>query len=139
MAVIKGDLTELEAQLQDVSSQDQALPVWLCIEVESQDYLSDLQQRVQALVENLNLEILQLKRVRNTQRQLLSQTQRETLSELSPEEVFAKRLEMEHFDGEQAEAQKLRIVNRFQQTLAATLHKESTSPEVKADNGDKAQ
>lgn len=125
MMVLKGDLAELEQELQQYSGHTDAKPVWLCLEVETQDYLSDLQQRVQAMVEGLNVEVLQLRRARNAQRQLMSQQQKETLSELKPEEVFEKRLEMENFDGEEEQARLQRIRQRFGQILSEVQHQET--------------
>lgn len=125
MAVLKGDLAKLEQQLQQYSSHTDTKPVWLCLEVETQDYLSDLQQRVQAMVDGLNVEVLQLRRARNAQRQLLAQQQKETLSELKPEEVFEKRLEMENFDGEEEQARLQRIRQRFGQILSEVQHQEA--------------
>ena len=99
METIKGTLAEIEQGL-DVVNQQHAKasftePLWLSVEVQNQDYLSDLQQRVQAMCEGKNVEVLQLRRVRNSQRRLLKQEQRETLAELLPEQVFAQRLAME--------------------------------------------
>ena len=98
MQVIKGDLSALENALQSFENNTSDLPCWLCLEVDSQDYLSDLQQRIQNLTEGLNVEVLQLRRSRNQRRKLLSQMQSETLAELTPHDVFEKRLAMESFD-----------------------------------------
>ena len=100
MQVIKGNLEEIERAL-EIADQQHAKttfsgPLWLSVEVQNQDYLSDLQQRIQTMCENKNLEVLQLRRSKNAQRQLLNQQQRETLAELSPEQVFAQRLAMEN-------------------------------------------
>jgi exonuclease SbcD len=102
MLVIKGDLAKIEKALQqlnaDIKVDTAAQPAWLCLEVDTQDYLSDLQQRIQTMTQGLNVEVLQLRRTRNQRRQLLSQMQSETLAELTPEDVFEKRLAMETFD-----------------------------------------
>jgi exonuclease SbcD len=106
MLVIKGDLTKIEKALQQLNADTKSdttvdactQPVWLCLEVDTQDYLSDLQQRIQTMTQGLNVEVLQLRRTRNQRRQLLSQMQSETLAELTPEDVFEKRLAMETFD-----------------------------------------
>ncbi|AGH43204.1 exonuclease subunit SbcD [Paraglaciecola psychrophila] len=106
MLVIKGDLAKIEKALQqlnadakaDIKVDISAQPFWLCLEVDTQDYLSDLQQRIQTMTQGLNVEVLQLRRTRNQRRQLLSQMQSETLAELTPEDVFEKRLAMETFD-----------------------------------------
>ena len=126
MATITGSLAQIE---QDIKSLDTSgdRPTWLCIQVDSDDYLSDLQQRVQAIIDGVNVEVLQLRRVRNKQRQMLSQQQTETLAELTPTEVFEKRLEMESFDGEEATARVERIRARFSQILSEVEHQEDNA------------
>lgn len=119
MHVLRGDLKFLEEQVKALNAESTDKPAWLCLEVESQDYLSDLQQRVQAMIEGLNVEILQLRRARNPHRQLLNQQQKETLSELSPVEVFEKRLQMESFETDEEQARLGRIRERFEQVVVA--------------------
>ncbi len=116
MAVIKGDLSSIQTQLETFAMAPQ--PVWLCIEVETQDYLSDLPQRIQAMTEDLPVEVLQLRRSRNTARQTLNQIARETLAELTPEDVFAKRLELENFDSDAEQARLGRIKQQFRQIVS---------------------
>jgi exonuclease SbcD len=139
MQVIKGDLADITAELQafensDDTKDDTKLACWLCLEVESQDYLSDLQQRIQDMTQELNVEVLQLRRSRNQRRQLLSQMQSETLAELSPHDVFEKRLAMESFETnletgtETDEAQTTeqstlkQVRQRFSQILSEVTH-----------------
>ncbi|MEZ9266519.1 exonuclease subunit SbcD, partial [Vibrio splendidus] len=64
LAEIKGDLSEIESQLNQYIGLDSDQSVWLSIEVQAQDYLSDLQERMRALTEGLNVEVLQLRRAR---------------------------------------------------------------------------
>ena len=139
MQVIKGDLADITAGLQafensDDTKDDTKLACWLCLEVDSQDYLSDLQQRIQNMTQGLNVEVLQLRRSRNQRRQLLSQMQSETLAELSPHDVFEKRLAMESFEtnletgSETDEAQTTeqstlkQVRQRFSQILSEITH-----------------
>ena len=139
MQVIKGDLADITAGLQafensDDTKDDTNLACWLCLEVDSQDYLSDLQQRIQDMTQGLNVEVLQLRRSRNQRRQLLSQMQSETLAELSPHDVFEKRLAMESFEtnletgSETDEAQTTeqstlkQVRQRFSQILSEITH-----------------
>jgi exonuclease SbcD len=129
MKVIKGDLAAIEAGLQSLKTNPSDLPCWLCLEVDSQDYLSDLQQRIQTMTEGLNVEVLQLRRSRNERRQLLSQMQSETLAELTPHDVFEKRLAMESFDtssetGEQQQTLQ-QVRQRFSQILSEVEHQET--------------
>ena len=135
MQVIKGDLSVIETALKSYKNNDEAeadLACWLCLEVESQDYLSDLQQRIQDMTQGLNVEVLQLRRSRNQRRQLLSQMQTETLAELSPHDVFEKRLAMESFetnletspktDEVQTKVTLKQLRQRFSQILSEVTH-----------------
>lgn len=122
MQTLTGTLAELEQALLSLNTDN---TVWLCLQVTSEDYLSDLQQRVQAMTEGLNVEVLQLRRVRNKQRQLLTQQQTETLAELTPVEVFEKRLAMECFDTDEDQQRAARIKQRFSLILSEVTHQES--------------
>lgn len=73
-------------------------PVWLCIEVETEDYLTDLQQRIQGLLDGKNAEILQLKRKRKRTVNSLTEKQNVQLSELSVNDVFEARLALESIE-----------------------------------------
>ena len=127
MLVIKGDLASIEQQLQQFSQEAGEQTCWLCIEVETQDYLSDLQQRIQSLTEGLNVEVLQLRRSRNKQRQLLSQQHSETLAELSPHEVFELRLKMENFEGDEQQARLGRVREQFDIILSQAQQQDQYS------------
>lgn len=71
MKALKGDLETIEQELAQFKECEET--TWLCIEVEVQDYLSDLQQRIQILTQDLNVEVLQLRRARNRNEQTLAQ------------------------------------------------------------------
>lgn len=126
MLVIKGDLATIEEALQqfdaDAKTDTKSLPFWLCLEVDTQDYLADLQQRIQSMTEGLHVEVLQLRRSRNQRRQLLSQMQSETLAELKPEDVFEKRIAMETFDTDDEQIKLQQVRQRFSQILAEVEH-----------------
>ena len=70
----------------------------VCIEVETEDYLTDLQQRIQGLLEGKNAEILQLKRKRKRTVNSLTEKQNVQLSELSVNDVFEARLALESIE-----------------------------------------
>ena len=120
-AISKSDAITLASQTDDaVSEVDKALsefnktisatdnaisskdPVWLCIEVETEDYLTDLQQRIQGLLEGKNAEILQLKRKRKRTVNSLTEKQNVQLSELSVNDVFEARLALESIEDSSA-------------------------------------
>lgn len=113
MAQIKGDLNAIAQQLSLLSQSGSNSPVWLAIEVEVQDFLSDLQQSVQTLTEGLNVEVLQLRRARGAQKTALQQIQLETLSELTPFDVFNKRVEQEALESDEEKQRMARVQARF--------------------------
>ncbi|WP_028111941.1 exonuclease subunit SbcD [Ferrimonas kyonanensis] len=122
MAVVKGDLGQIQESLQQFADHDGAAPVWLDIEVVSDDYLNDLQPRIEAMIAELPVEVLLLRRARSQPRGTLAQQQKETLAELSIDEVFARRLQDETFDGDQGEVRKERLNTLFAQVVEQLQH-----------------
>ncbi|NIG19505.1 exonuclease subunit SbcD [Pantoea sp. Al-1710] len=116
MQMLKGSMAEIEQQLGEFSEGDREQPVWLDIEITTQEYLSDLQRRVEQLTEALPVEVLLVRRSREQRQRSLARMDNETLSELKVEEVFARRLAQEdQLDAEQAE----QLTQLFRTTLAA--------------------
>jgi exonuclease SbcD len=116
---IKGDLKELEAAIQEAARLGGAeQPVWLEVLVKGDDYLSDLQTRIQSMTEGLPVEVLRLRRDRGHVVAALQAAAKETLDELTPFDVFGKRLEQETLDEAlraQLEARYRSIVTRLQE------------------------
>lgn len=127
MVTLKGDLSSIEKQLNKHGKYQGEKPTWLCIEVEIQDYLSDLQQRIQTMTEGLNVEVLQLRRSRNRKQQSLIQAEQESLSELTPHDVFKKRLDLETFEGKEEQARLKRIQEQFRKIVSEVEHQEENS------------
>ncbi|QHJ13227.1 Nuclease SbcCD subunit D [Paraglaciecola mesophila] len=154
MAMLKGDLENIKAQLtqfslltdststgddgqidspvgEDINNAKTALaptpekPTWLCIQIDVQDYLSDLQQSIQTLTEGRNVEVLQLSRTRTRTSQGLNQINNETLAELTPFDVFEKRLELENFEGQEAQQRLIHIRQTFSEIVEEVRHKEA--------------
>lgn len=122
MHLIKGDLSAIEACIKELAPEyEVSLPAWLDIEVSTQDYLNDLQHRIGALVAELPLEVLLLRRERKQQLQSLAAESRETLEELTPQEVFQKRLDLEDWNDKAQEAKKERVEQAFNEVLASLL------------------
>ena len=114
MQVIKGDLASIEQQLATLSDIDpDGLPIWLSIEVDTQDYLNDLQQRIQALTADMHVEILQLRRARKQQQQRIEREDKELLAELTPEDVFERRLAAEQFETDEEKERLIRLKTTF--------------------------
>jgi exonuclease SbcD len=115
MQMLKGSLAQISEQLAHLSAPSGEKPVWLDIEVTTQEYLSDLQRQVEALTADLPVEVLLLRRSREQRQHSLAQTDNETLSELKVEEVFARRLAL---NDELDDKQIAQVTTLFKQTLA---------------------
>lgn len=114
MQMIKGSLEEIERQLRDIQPPETGQKVWLDIEIATQTWLNDLQRRIQELTESLPVEVVLLRRSREQRDSIISRQNNETLSELSVEEVFQRRLAAEEEEPERI----ARATLLFSQTLA---------------------
>ncbi|AKE57936.1 exonuclease subunit SbcD [Citrobacter farmeri] len=113
LAVLKGDLAAITEQLEQWRGSEQSPPVWLDIEITTDEYLHDMQRKIQALTETLPVEVLLVRRSREQRERMLSNERRETLSELSVDEVFSRRLALEALEPPQCE----RLTSLFHRTL----------------------
>ncbi|MBD9679758.1 exonuclease subunit SbcD [Pseudomonas sp. PDM18] len=94
-----GSLAELPAELARVAHEGSAeQPVWLEVMVHTDDYLTDIQLRVEKLCEELPVIVLRTRRERGTAQAALFSEAKETLDELSPEDVFRQRLDAEDLE-----------------------------------------
>ncbi|UAY91039.1 exonuclease subunit SbcD [Pectobacterium polaris] len=109
MQLIKGSLSDIEKQLVTFQNYQGDKPVWLDIEINTQDYLSDMQKRIQAMTENLPVEVLLLRRTREQRLQAITRQDKETLNELSVHDVFERRLVTET-DMEDSRQQRVRTL-----------------------------
>jgi exonuclease SbcD len=92
-------LKELEAAVSAAASQaSEGETIWLEIVVSADDYLSDLQTRIQKMAENMPVEVLRVRRERSSASSALQSQAKETLNELTPDDVFARRLQSETID-----------------------------------------
>ncbi|MBR9726979.1 exonuclease subunit SbcD [Shewanella intestini] len=118
MQTIKGNLVEIEQAIDAIAAREQAQDTWLSIEVNHQDYLSDLQQRIAAMTQDKPIEVLQLKRARQVQQHTLSKVENETLAEINIEDVFERRLANEVFETAEEQHKLERIRVKFKQIAA---------------------
>ncbi|KFK97642.1 MULTISPECIES: exonuclease subunit SbcD [unclassified Serratia (in: enterobacteria)] len=123
MQLLKGDVQQIEQQLQQFADYQGELPVWLDIEVATQDYLSDVQRRIQQLADELPVEVLLLRRSKEQRRLAIVQQDKETLNELSVGDVFERRLALE---SDMPEPRQHRMRQMFQQVVE-TLHQEPSA------------
>ena len=90
-------------------------PAWLEVTVAEDDYLADLSARIDALTEGWPVEILRIRRQRGNATAQLAATASETLDELSPHDVFARRLQHEELSDEL----QLALNQRYQAVVAS--------------------
>ncbi|WET16251.1 exonuclease subunit SbcD [Yersinia intermedia] len=113
MQLIKGDLAQIEQQLAKFS-EHLGLPVWLDIEVATQDYLTDIQRRIQVLTAELPVEIVLLRRSKEQRNNSIERQEKETLNELTVTDVFERRLALEP---DLAEPRQQRMRQMFNQVV----------------------
>ena len=96
MASVSGNLVELAQAISAAAAQGTPeRPVWLEVSVREDDYLADLPARLEALTQGLPVEVLRIRRQRGSAAATLAAAASETLDELSPDDVFARRLAQE--------------------------------------------
>jgi exonuclease SbcD len=74
--------------------------VWLEVTVAEDDYLSDLPARIEAMTQGLPVDVLRVRRQRGNAAVSIAGEVSETLDELSPDDVFARRLAEEELTPE---------------------------------------
>lgn len=99
LAVVSGSLAVLARAIPAAAVGGSAeRPVWLEVTVAEDDYLADLPARIEAMSKDLPVEVLRIRRERGNAAARLAAAASETLDELSPQEVFARRLQQEELD-----------------------------------------
>lgn len=122
LMTIKGSPTEITEKLAKWShSTPDDQKVWLDIELNTDEYLHDVQRELQNQAAHLPVEILLIRRSRSMRERVFESAHNETLSTLQPDEVFDKRLEHEALDEPQTE----RLRQLFQHTLTRIFEQES--------------
>ena len=93
---VSGNLDALVTAINAAAAQGSAdQPVWLEVTVAEDDYLSDLPARISTMTQGLPVEVLRVRRQRANTAASLAAEALATLDELSPAEVFARRLALE--------------------------------------------
>ena len=114
LASVRGTLAELPNALQTIAAcAIPERPTWLEVTIEEDDYLADLAPRVQALTQDLPVQVLRIKRQRGQAAAQLTADASESLDELSPQEVFARRLAQETLEPPLTAA----LTSRYRQVL----------------------
>lgn len=114
LTAVSGNLAELAGAIAAAAAEGNAeRPVWLEVTVAEDDYLADLPARIEALAEGLPVEVLRIRRERGNATARLAAEASETLDELSPHDVFARRLAQE----ELAEDLQLALTERYRSVV----------------------
>ncbi|ART80721.1 exonuclease subunit SbcD [Oceanisphaera avium] len=118
LARLKGNLAELEKAITALATKSTATAdankVWLEVTVVEDDYLSDLQLKIEQLIAGLPLEILLVRRQRASTPANLTSDAHITLSELTPLQVFERRLSQAELTAERQHA----LQSLYQNVLA---------------------
>lgn len=118
---VTGSLAELPAKIGAAAAQGTPeRPAWLEITITEDDYLADLPARIEKIASGLPVEVLRIRRQRGNAAARLENTASETLDELDPHEVFARRLQQEELDAELQQA----LLERYRAVVAG-LHGET--------------
>ena len=116
MAMIKTQLDNIDEDVKNVVAElndDQIL--WLDIEIDSAQYLDNLTPRIERLIEDYPVEVLLVRRCKESRKLMPNNQKKITLNELSLDDVFSSRLEQEHWQSEQELARKSRLTQLFKQ------------------------
>lgn len=130
MASLKGDLASIEEQLNtlvisnDSGGVHQSDTIWLDIEIQSQEYLSDLQPRIESMCEGKPVEVLLIRRQKIINKGLSAIEEKQQLHELSTRDVFQRRLNQEEWLDDDSLAKKQRLELYFSQVEQELLDAE---------------
>jgi exonuclease SbcD len=91
--------------------------IWLDIEINSAEYLQDLTPRIEALVKELPVEVLLVRRSKKSRKSMPESQKKITLNELSLGDVFETRLLQENWQTEKEVTQRVRLEQMFAQTI----------------------
>ena len=129
------DITRLVEELDGAETlleNDQK--IWLDIEINSAEYLQDLTPRIEALVTELPVEVLLVRRSKKSRNSMPESQKKITLNELSLSEVFETRLLQENWGTEREVSQKIRLEKMFAQTIEQVQDQtKEQSTEVESD------
>lgn len=118
LVCLKGNLKDIEAGIRALDEEITAggdgawrnEAVWLEAEVAEDDYLTDLQERIQAMIAGTDgqpsgtgIELLRVRRKRKGRKPGMMPENRERLEELNPRDVFSRRLNAESLEAGQAD------------------------------------
>lgn len=116
LAMLKTEVDTLEHDIENLleTLNLQANEIlWLDIEIQSSGYLQDVQSRIENIVQDLPIDVLLVRRSKQTRQLLAESQQHETLNELSVDDVFESRLQQETWPTQEDEQRKTRLATLF--------------------------
>ena len=128
------DLSELVTeQVNQLEEFKDCQKVWLDIEIDSSEYLRDLNSRIEQLVSDLPVEILLVRRSKKSRLSMPNNQKKITLNELSLADVFNTRLDQETWQTNDEKALRGRLIILFQQAISEvkSLDHKHTEEQVK--------
>ena len=136
--VAKTQITEPVNAKDASNTADIVEKIWLDIEIESAEYLQDLTARIEQIVAELPVEVLLVRRSKKSRQQMPSHEKKITLSELSVQDVFDARMEIEPWETNEQQARKVRLNSLYleiaEQTQLASAAKPSLDKNSTRDN-----
>ncbi len=113
---VSGNLLSLAGAIATAAAAGTAEePVWQEVTVAEDDYLSDLPERISAMTQGLPVEVLRVRRQRASSVATLPGELIATLDEMSPDDVFARRLAAENLAPELQQA----LSQRYREVVAS--------------------
>ncbi|WDD96823.1 exonuclease subunit SbcD [Thalassomonas actiniarum] len=128
--MVKTSLESLGQEIQQLATdhQQELQPeqtLWLDIEIDSGDYLQDVQGRIETLLEDLPIEVLRIRRSKKNRQSLGSGQEKITLDELSISDVFTARLTQENWQTDEELKREQRLTTLFLQAAEAVKTEQS--------------
>ena len=118
LASITGNLATLAGPIGAAAAEGtRERPTWLEVTVAEDDYLADLPARIEALTAGWPVEVLRIRKARGNASARLAAEALETLDELSPHDVFARRLQQEAL----AEGMEQALTERYRRIVTELL------------------
>lgn len=123
MAILKTNLDDLQGEVHsllesmklDGASSEK---VWLDIEIESADYLTDLSHKIEQISQDYPVEVLLTRRSKKTRQLMANAEAKVTLDELKITDVFQTRLDEEIWQSDEELARKQRLNDLFLNTVS---------------------
>ncbi|MBN1227892.1 MAG: exonuclease SbcCD subunit D C-terminal domain-containing protein [Deltaproteobacteria bacterium] len=115
---LKGNFDQITEKLKTLDYPDNGDRIWAEVTIDTEDWVPEVQNTISAMAEGYPVDILAVKNIRAFGKRILNQGQkRETLQELTPIDVFRKRLEAEEGIDEKIAEDLLHAFNEIQSGL----------------------